>query len=233
LTLDTQRTEREAVEREYSEGREPFSYSARAVEVLRHDWIAAKVGEHRPRNILDVGCSLGQLTARLTRIVPEVHAIDLSLHAVARARGRNAAARFASGTVTALPYASGSFDFVVASDGPFSWNLDAADRQSALAELRRVVAPEGHVLITEHTRRRRFAELVDLVGRASLRVVNVEYLYDRPWYQFESWLKAIQHWRVAQSLRGSAPVARSLLRFGRLVGPSASRHVCILAARQS
>ena len=43
---------------------EPWTYSVRAAEVLRHETLERAVRSLRPRfeRVLDVGCSLGQLT---------------------------------------------------------------------------------------------------------------------------------------------------------------------------
>lgn len=87
------------------------------------------------------------------------------------------------------------------------------------------------MLITEHLRPARFAEFVAEVAASPLAVVRVEYLYDRPWYQFESWFRAIQHTSVGQAIRRNLAIARLLTRLGSFFGPRASRHICILARR--
>ncbi|HEY9229148.1 MAG TPA: class I SAM-dependent methyltransferase [Gemmatimonadaceae bacterium] len=214
---------------------EPWSFSERAAEVLRHDWIASTMVQLdcAPRRTLDVGCSLGQLTGRLAEALPDVYAIDVSVTALNEARRRMPpdAASFAAGCATSLPVASAAFDLIVASDGLYSWNLSAGGRRDALHELHRVLRPGGQILFTEHMRPEHFAELLEEVRQSSLRVLSVTFLYDRPWYQVESWFRAIQRFWIARALRRSLTVARALRQVGRLLGPRASRHICIVATR--
>ena len=221
----------------YKDEHEPWSFSGRAAEILRHEWIAETMAQldPMPRRTLDVGCSLGQLTARLAYALPDVYGVDVSATAVAHASRRvpPRAASFVAGSATELPIASRTVDLAVASDGLYSWNLPPSDRCDALREMHRVLKPGGLVLLTEHTRAERFTELVNEVTASPLRVLSVTYLYDRPWYQFESWLRAVQSNPIARALRRNVSIARALRRVGRMIGPRASRHICILAIRDS
>jgi hypothetical protein len=105
-------------------------------------------------------------------------------------------------------------DLVIASDGIFSWNLDSGEQQAALRELRRITRADGALLLTEHARKHRFPEFLRQIERSGLRIVWVRYLYDRPWYQIESWFKAVQHWRWVQAARSSVAIARGLCMLG-------------------
>jgi ubiquinone/menaquinone biosynthesis C-methylase UbiE len=221
-------------EERYRAEHEPWSFSARAAELLRYEWIVNRVARLTPRRVLDAGCSIGQLTTRLASLPAEIHALDVSPTAVSRARetvARHGMVRFTTGSATELPYADGTFDLVIASDGLYSWDISADDRQASLRELHRVLRPDGVALLTEHMRKQRFEEFVSEVRASPLRVNEVAFLYDRPWYQFESWLRAIQHWRVAKALRRNLTLGRFLLRLGRLFGSGASRHICVIAKR--
>ena len=215
----------------YRAGAEPWTYSERAVETLRHEKVAAIVRALAPRRALDLGCSLGQLTAQLAELPTELHAADLSPTAVRRARKRLTTPAFACGSATALPYAPESFDVVVASDGLYSWHLRPAERATALGEIHDVLALGGHAVLTEHMRPARFAEFLAEVRASPLRVVDVHYFHDRPCYQLEGWLKAVRHWRAARALRRSRGVARALCALGRPFGAAGSRHVCVIARR--
>jgi SAM-dependent methyltransferase len=222
----------------YRAGAEPWSYSERAVETLRHERVAALVGSLAPRRVLDLGCSLGLMTERLAALPAELWATDLSPTAVARARERLAAraprgdgARFVAGSALRLPVADASFDLILASDGLNGWELSRDDRAAALREIHRALEPGGHAVLTDHMRPNRFAGFVDEVRASPLRVVRVTYLYDRPCYQFEGWLKGVSGWRVARALRRSMPLARGLTAVGRLFGPAGSRHIVVVARR--
>ena len=232
----------------HRDGEEPWAFSERGVETLRHARVAALVrtllpGTGTPR-VLELGCSLGLMTERLAVLPVELVAMDLSPTAVRRARGRwlgpgvlptgapmARVPEFVSGSATRLPFAPRAFDLIVASDGLHSWQLPPDDRAAALREIHGALAPGGSAVLTEHMRPARFPEFVAEVRASPLRVVRVAYLHDRPCYQFEGWLKAIRHWRVARTLRRSEALARILSVFGRPFGPAGSRHVCVVATR--
>ena len=219
-------------ERLHRDESEPWMFGARAAEILRHEWIVETARQMTPNRVVDVGCTVGQLTARLVAELPSVVAIDVSPTAVGHAKRRvGPGAQFLSGSVTALPVGDCRFELAIAADGLYSWNLQVDERRIALAELHRVLVPGGHVILTEHVRPSRFNELVMEVEASALEVVSVSLLYDRPWYQFESWLRAVQRNTLARELRRSLLIARGLRRIGRFIGPSASRHICIIAQR--
>src|SRR5262249_30552999 len=76
---------------------EPFSYSTRAVERLRHEWIVRQVAAATTGLTLDLGCSRGQLTGMLAELAVELVAVDVAPSAIAGASERlsNRAVRFA------------------------------------------------------------------------------------------------------------------------------------------
>lgn len=218
-------------------GHEPWSFSERGVERLRHERLTALVRSLAPRRLLDLGCSLGQMTARLAALPADVYAMDISPTAIGRARERLASGpaarrpRFVSGSATALPFGPRSFDVILASDGLYGWQLGDADRATALREIHGALTAGGHAVLTDHMRPDLFARFVEEIAASPLRVVRVMYLHDRPCYQFESWLRAIAHWRPARAARRSTRLARALCTLGRVFGPAGSRHICVLAAR--
>src|SRR2546425_9009530 len=91
-------------------GGEPFDYSRRAAEVLRHRFISDLVRAlaPRPARLLDVGCSKGQLTLHLAAVPEFVVAVDLSRAAIRAARERlqsgGAGVHFVVADATALPF---------------------------------------------------------------------------------------------------------------------------------
>jgi SAM-dependent methyltransferase len=96
----------------------------------------------RPARILDFGCGTGAWLADLERF-GKVSAVDADASAVAfcRERGRTEVQLVPPGA--ALPFADGTFDLVTALDVIEHIDDDAA----ALAELRRVLRPEGLLLV--------------------------------------------------------------------------------------
>lgn len=242
------RVVRERFERRYADGnREPWDYESRAAEILRHRWVvervARAVSDHQfaRARVLDVGCGLGQISARLATRSLDLVAMDVSVNAIRRAAariracataGQDAGMVLLAGSAVEIPFANESFDIVVASDGPFSWDLSAGDRAVALAELRRILRPAGCIIFTEHTRYHRFDELVTEIRGAGFEVERREHLYDRLWYQLESWVRAVQSLSLVKAARRNVGAALILQMVGRAFGPRASRHICILARQR-
>ena len=108
--------------------------------------------------VVDLGCG----TARFTRLLADVlHApvvgVEPSLRMLAEREIRDGRlARFVAGTAEALPLADGSIDLVFASMVYHHLRPDAA-----LAEVRRVLRPEGYVMLRNptHESARQFAYL--------------------------------------------------------------------------
>jgi SAM-dependent methyltransferase len=225
-------------EQRYQREPEPWRYAARGIERFRHQWIAEQARRRTPRRLLDVGCSLGELTTLLAELETQLVGVDVAptaaitaRRAVGHAPRTRAAVFFAAGSSTELPFADRSFDLVVASDGIFSWDLDHADRARALAELHRVTEAGGYVLLTEHMRYRRFASFFGEIEASPLRIVDRGHLHDRPWYQVESWFRAVQGWPGFRHARRSLGLARAFAVVGRLGGVRAARHAWALAQR--
>ena len=104
----------------------------------------------RRARVLEVGCGAGHTTVALAKRGFVVEALDAAramadatAERVERA-GLEANVRTGVGDIYQLPYQDGEFALVVAI-GVLPW-LD--DRDSAVRELARVVAPGGHVLLT-------------------------------------------------------------------------------------
>ncbi|HEX9304409.1 MAG TPA: class I SAM-dependent methyltransferase [Thermoanaerobaculia bacterium] len=134
-------------------------------------------GNRRPR-ILDAGCGTGGLLANLMTPAWKV-GLEISSEGIRLSQSRGLAA-LVSGSVSALPFADGSFDAVVSIDVLCHSRVE--ERQ-ALEEAARVLRPGGILLAQvpafdflrgEHDaavwtkRRYRRAEVSDLVSKAGL-----------------------------------------------------------------
>jgi ubiquinone/menaquinone biosynthesis C-methylase UbiE len=98
--------------------------------------------------VLDVGCGTGVLLGRLLGRSPfrEVAGVDLSPGMVAQARRRlPASVRLLVGDAEALPFAPASFDVVVSASSFHYWPAPVR----GLEELRRVLRPGGHLILTD------------------------------------------------------------------------------------
>lgn len=104
-------------------------------------------------SFLDAGCGLGELAIDVAgRVAPgRVVGIDVSVELIARAVAAAEAAdvgvEFLTGSVTALPFADGSFD-VVRSERVFQ-HLTADERSTAATEVMRVLRPGGRVQLVD------------------------------------------------------------------------------------
>ena len=132
-----------------------------------HDAVLAALADRPVRRLLDLGCGTGQLADRLqgelrgTRVV----GCDFSVGMLAQAARRGRRVRWVRGDAQRLPFANGSFDAVTTTEA-FHW---FPDQRRALAECRRVLAPNGRLLLAAASPP--FAALADAAAAAS-RVIG-------------------------------------------------------------
>lgn len=115
--------------------------------------IAADIAAGTPPNarILEVGCGPGHLSARLARDHDlDIIGVDLDPAMIDRARanaealsGPGRRPTFVVADAAALPFADGSFDLVVSTMSMHHWD----DAVAGLAEIARVLGPQGRALI--------------------------------------------------------------------------------------
>lgn len=227
-------------EAKYQLEEEPCRYSDRAAEVLKLDYTAELIRQSlgdTAGKVLDVGCSLGQLSEKLLLQARHVYVTDVSPTAVARARQRlersSAPARrsYAVANSTALPFRDGLFDAVILSDGLHSWGLTEELKQKALAEVHRTLRPGGQAFLLDYMNPRGFSEFVRTVERGPMKVAAVEYLGDRLWYVLESAMRALLPLSPVRSCFSSLGVARALRAVSRTLGPRGSKHLCVRATK--
>lgn len=164
----------------------------------------------RPTRALDLGCGAGHLSFAMSPQVGSVVALDPStgmldqVKAEAARRGLDNIQTQCSGAET-LPFADASFDLVATRYSAHHWT----DLDAAMAEIRRVLAPGGHLLVIDleapadaltdthlqaiellrdrsHVRDRSDAE-----WRGMLRGIGVELLVMERWstrLEFPSWI---------------------------------------------
>lgn len=166
--------------------------------------LARRFGPGGSMRICDVGCGTGRNMELLERFggVVGVEPSGPGLE-ICRKRGLGPE-RVAEGTATSIPFDAGSFDLVTAFD--VLEHLD--DDGAGLAEMRRVLAPSGHLLLTVpayrflwsvhdeslgHRRRYVASELHSKLNNAGFVVVRRSYAISLP-------LPGIMAFRIAQGL---------------------------------
>jgi SAM-dependent methyltransferase len=99
----------------------------------------------QPRTVLDVGCGTGRLLQRLAQAYPTAQLAGLDaapgMAVVAARRHRIAAV---VGVAEHLPFRTRSVQLLVSTISFHHWG----DQRRGLAEVRRVLAPGGHLLLT-------------------------------------------------------------------------------------
>jgi SAM-dependent methyltransferase len=141
----------EYFDRLYARDPDPWGFASSRYEAVKYDATIAALDGRRFGSALELGASIGVLSARLAPLCDELLAIDVAEAALARARERLAGAANVRFERREIPeqFPAGPFDLIVASevlyylDEPaFAATLDAIDRE---------LAP-GAVLLAVHWR---------------------------------------------------------------------------------
>ena len=109
------------------------------------DAVVAALRRAAPARVLDIGCGTGRLAHRIAESFPRARVVgcDFSTGMLRRAAARSQAVRWVRGDAGRLPFGECSFDTVVSTEA-FHW---FPDQRATLAELFRVLAPGGRLLI--------------------------------------------------------------------------------------
>jgi ubiquinone/menaquinone biosynthesis C-methylase UbiE len=97
--------------------------------------------------ILDAGCGRGRFVKRLVPLGAVMHGVDLTATFIASARINVPDATFTRGSLSALPFRSGTFDAVYCVEA-----LEhLPDTDSAIREMARVLKPGGKLLVIDRS----------------------------------------------------------------------------------
>lgn len=115
------------------------------------DWGLSRISVQNHFAILDIGCGGGRTVSKLAAVATEgkVYGVDYSRESVAVASKTNreliksGRVEIREGSVSELPFATGTFDLVVAVETHFWW----PDLLRDLRELLRVLKPSGELVI--------------------------------------------------------------------------------------
>jgi SAM-dependent methyltransferase len=99
------------------------------------------------RTALDVGCGEGRFCRMLASLGLQTTGIDPARALVEAARGRHPDGTYQVAAAEQLPFPDRQFDLVVS----YLTLLDIPDARSAIAEMARVLRPDGHLLVANVT----------------------------------------------------------------------------------
>jgi LmbE family N-acetylglucosaminyl deacetylase/SAM-dependent methyltransferase len=130
----------------YSQNRDPWRLGSRWYEERKRALTVASLPRARYSRGLEIGCSVGELTAVVAERCDSLVALDISAAAVTAAAERvaelrNVDVRRADATVD---FPAGSFDLIVLSEVAYYW--DRATVTHMLHEMRKHLAPGGTII---------------------------------------------------------------------------------------
>jgi SAM-dependent methyltransferase len=130
----------------YAADEDPWGFATSPYERAKYDRTVAALGDRRFGAALEVGCSIGVLTARLAARCDRLLAVDVAPTAVARARARLAGVAGVTVERRGLPdeMPAGPFDLIVASEVLYYWDAPLLAR--GRRALRDALAPGGSLL---------------------------------------------------------------------------------------
>ncbi|MBI2119244.1 MAG: class I SAM-dependent methyltransferase [Elusimicrobia bacterium] len=219
----------------YQEHKEPWNYRARGAEILRHEEIPDLLFGFKGtfENVLDIGTSLGQLTRKLLPLSKRLVGFDVSSLAVKTASLNcpMSHAKFLVAALPGLPFLQETFDLIVVSDGIHEFVLKEK-RKKALAEIHMSLKKDGICLFSDYLKTKDYNRFLELIESSHFKIVFIYPLYDRVWYQFESWFKGIRNFFWVKKLISSITIVKILRMPARLLGKYGSRHILILAQKK-
>ncbi len=232
----------EFYEQKYRNEKEPWGYTGFAVEILRHEFVVATAKKLKSNysRILDVGCGKGRLTFLLNGLAPEVIGIDVSQTAVnlaelykkdLKAKENFTQFNFAAKNILTADFPENYFDLILLCDGIEEWFEGDAEKMAALKKVNTLLMPGGYAILSDYQKPRHFDSFVKSISDSPLKVFKWLLLNDRFCYQFNSWFKKGENFKVVQWFYANRTIAKVLMRISSLFGKNGSKHICIVAQK--
>lgn len=174
---------------------DPWGHNWRASQQFRYDSYLKLLRfnnlDKKRLNILDIGCSLGDFTARVERALKprEIWAIDISEVAIEKARikYKNSKINFKVGSLPNLvEFKDNSFNLLLSLE--VLYYMAKEDRIKALKEMKRVLKKDGFILISVNINKPPYFQIYEfynLVGQF-FKIEKVEYNYGKIYSFFEN-----------------------------------------------
>ncbi|WP_116126541.1 bifunctional PIG-L family deacetylase/class I SAM-dependent methyltransferase [Lewinella sp. IMCC34183] len=134
----------------YAAADDPWQFETSDYERNKYDATLAALPEERYNSALEIGCSIGVLTARLATRCDRLLAVDISDAALARARARVPDSRVTFRRME-LPgeFPDERFDLVVISEVGYYWSY--ADLERAIDRIQQATRPGGTLVLVHYT----------------------------------------------------------------------------------
>jgi SAM-dependent methyltransferase len=229
-------------EQKYLDEKEPWGYNRFAVEKLRHEFVVktARILKTNYSRILDVGCGKGHLTFRFHGLSKEIIGMDISKTAVDKSSSFSqnnypdnihTQYSFVNSCILNVNFPENHFDLILLCDGISEWFSNEVDKINALKKAHDLLMPGGVVILSDYQKPANFEAYVNFISSSSLKIEKLLYHNDRLCYQFYSWFKKVENFRIIRMLFGSIILARLLMVISSLMGKNGSKHIFVIARK--
>lgn len=220
----------------YKKDEDPWNYESSAAEKMKYEFVTNLVKKLNPNlnAVLDVACSFGYLSNKLSNISEKVVGIDVSLNALIKAtdKYKKSNIAFISAGAENIPLKDKSFDAVILCDGLNGMDLTGIHRDNAVKESMRVLKDNGFTIFTDYLKPEQFENYIEYIKNSDYKIKEVYYLNDRLWYKLNHSFKAFKSNAAFKKILSSMSAGKTLSKISSLFGKSGSNHICIVAVRK-
>ncbi|MBA2678461.1 MAG: methyltransferase domain-containing protein [Ktedonobacteraceae bacterium] len=144
-------TPADVFDRIYREEEDPWGYTSRQYERTKYNVTLATLPQERYAQALEIGCSIGVMTALLAPRCDALLAVDHSHIAVDRAKARCSIFDHITFACRSIPhdFPHETFDLILLSEVGFYWSRE--DLAVAHAMMTSHLRPQGHLLLVHWT----------------------------------------------------------------------------------
>jgi ubiquinone/menaquinone biosynthesis C-methylase UbiE len=220
----------------YKNDEDPWNYESSAAEKMKYEFVTKLVNKLNPHAniVLDVACSFGYLSNKLSNVSEKVIGIDVSLNALMKANDKYKEKNitFISAGAENIPFKDNSFDAVILCDGLNGMDLTGVHRENAVKESMRVLKDNGFTIFTDYLKPNQFEGYIDYIKYSNYKIKEVYYLNDRLWYKLKHSFQAFKDNSVFKKFLSSLTAGKALSKISSIFGKSGSNHICIVATRK-
>jgi len=219
----------------YAESKDPWGYESSAAEKMKYDFVINLIRKINPdlKSILDVGCSFGYLSNKLSLISENVTGLDVSIHALTNAKEKyhRDNLNFICASAANIPLKDNAFEIVTLCDGLNGMDLTGAARDNAVKESYRVLKRNGYALFTDYLKPSQFEDYINYINKSEYKIKEVIYLNDRFWYKLKYAGHSFRNNSFFKKILSSISIGKALSIISSLFGKRGSNHICVVAQK--